>query len=100
MPAGFCTPIVPGVGMGRGVDALSLQRQCSDINMRSSNWRDGEIRELLTIMGEKVMQSRLTKTLKDGAILRQSSRRTTLRGFCQDNKHVAVFALVNSESRL
>ena len=54
--------------MGRGVDALSLQRQCSDINMRSSNWREGEIRELLTIMGEKVMQSRLTKTLKDGAI--------------------------------
>ena len=34
--------------------------------MSSSNWRDGEIRELLTIMGEKVMQSHLTKRLKDG----------------------------------
>ena len=36
--------------------------------MSSSNWRDGEIRELLTIMGEKVMQSHLTMTLKDSAI--------------------------------
>ena len=36
--------------------------------MSSSSWRDGRIRELLTIMGEKVMQSHLTKTLKDGAI--------------------------------
>ena len=36
--------------------------------MSSSNMRDGEIRELLTIMGEKVMQSHLTKNLKDGAI--------------------------------
>ena len=32
--------------------------------MSSSNWRDGEICELLTIMGEKEMQSHLTKTLK------------------------------------
>ena len=36
--------------------------------MSSSNWRDGETRELLTIIGEKVMKSHLTKTLKDGAI--------------------------------
>ena len=36
--------------------------------MSSSNWRDSEIRELLTIMGKKVTQSHLTKTLKDGAI--------------------------------
>ena len=36
--------------------------------MSSSNWRDCEFRELLTIMEEKVMQSHLTKTLKDGAI--------------------------------
>ena len=36
-----------GGGLGRGVAALSLQqRQCSDINMSSSNWRDREIREL------------------------------------------------------
>ena len=40
----------------------------SDINISSSILRDCEIRELLTIMGEKVMQSHLTKTLKDGAI--------------------------------
>ena len=36
--------------------------------MSSSNWRDGETRKLLTIIGEKVMKSHLTKTLKDGAI--------------------------------
>jgi hypothetical protein len=46
--------------------ALSLQqRQRSDINMSSSNWRDGEIRELLTIMGEKGMKLRLMKTGKE-----------------------------------
>ena len=43
--------------MGRGVAALSRQRQHSDINMRRSDWRDGELRQLLTIMGEKEMQS-------------------------------------------
>ena len=32
-----------------------------------SNWRDGEIHELL-IMSEKLMQSHLMKTGKDGAI--------------------------------
>ena len=36
--------------------------------MNNANRRDGENRELLTIMGEKGMQSHLTKTLKDGAI--------------------------------
>ena len=41
--------------------------------MSSSNWREGEIRELLTIMGEKVMRSHLTKTLKDGAIYEKDS---------------------------
>ena len=41
--------------------------------MSSSNWRDGEIRELLTNMGEKGMQSHLTKTLKDGAIYEKDS---------------------------
>ena len=44
-------------GLGRGVAALSRQRQCSDINMNSCNGRDSEIHNLLIIMGEKVMQS-------------------------------------------
>jgi hypothetical protein len=30
--------------------------------MNSCNWREGEIRKLLTIMGEKVRQSHLKKT--------------------------------------
>ena len=47
--------------------------------MSSSNWRDGEIRELLTIMGEKVMQSHLTKTLKDGAIYEKDAEERSLR---------------------
>ena len=50
--------------LSKGVAALSLQqRQRSDINISSSNWRDGEIHELLTTMGEMVMQSHLTKTM-------------------------------------
>ena len=58
---GYCCSVVE--------TALSLQqRQRSDINLSSFTWRDGEIRKLLTIMGEKVMQSHLTKMLKDGAI--------------------------------
>ena len=36
--------------------------------MSSSNWRDGEIRELLTIMGEKVMQT------QRGTLLRAKPR--------------------------
>jgi hypothetical protein len=44
--------------LGRGVDD---QATCS-------NWRDWEIRELLTIMGDKSMQLHLKKTFKDGAI--------------------------------
>ena len=48
---------VQGAGLGLSVQ----QRQCSDINMSSSNWRDGEICEWLTIMGDEVMQSHLTK---------------------------------------
>ena len=36
--------------------------------MSSYNWRDTDICKLLTIMGEKVMQSHLTKTGKYGAI--------------------------------
>ena len=40
--------------------------------MSSSNWRDGEIRELLTNMGEKVTQSHLTKTF----VMERSTRKT------------------------
>ena len=53
----------------RDVAVLSpQQRQRIDINMSTSNWRDVEIRKLRTIMGEKVMQAHLIKTLKDGGI--------------------------------
>ena len=50
-------PRFQGGCLGRGVAALSRQRQHSDINMRRSDWRDGELLQLLTIMGEKEMQS-------------------------------------------
>ena len=50
--------------LSKGVAALSLQqRQRSDINISSSNWRDSKIHKLLTTMGEMVMQSHLTKTM-------------------------------------
>ena len=54
--------------------------------MSSSNWREGAICELLTIMGEKVMQSNLTQTGKDGAIYEKVPEELSLRGFCQDKK--------------
>ena len=79
----------------------------SNINMSSSNRRDGEIRDLLTIMGEKMMQSHLTKTMK---VVRSPkvAEKLTLRGFhqqqlkCvrQNKEYVGVFALVNSKSHL
>ena len=50
--------------------------------MSSSNWRDGEIRELLTIMGEKVMQFHLTKMWNDGAIYKRVPEELYLRGTC------------------
>jgi hypothetical protein len=50
------------------------------------NWRDFEIRELLTIMGEKVMQSHLTKTGKDGAIYEKAAEELSLQGFHRDKK--------------
>ena len=56
--------------------------------MISSNWRDGEIRKLLTLMGEKVMQSHLTKTGKDGAIYEQVPEKLSLGSFCWDKKQV------------
>ena len=47
--------------------------------MSSFNWREGEIRELLTIMGEKVMQSHLRKTGKYGAIYEKVPEELSLR---------------------
>ena len=75
--------------MGTGFAALFLQqRQRSDINISSSNWRDGEIREMLTILGEKVMQSHLRRTGKDGVIYEKDAEEVSLQGFCRDKKHV------------
>ena len=54
--------------------------------MSSSNWRDIEIRELLTIMGEKIMQSYLTKTGKDGAIYKEVPEELSLGAFFLDKK--------------
>ena len=93
-----------GWDLGRGVAAFSLQqRQRSDINMSSSKRRDCEIRKLLTIIGEKVMQSHLMQTGKDGAIYEKVPEELCLGGFCWDKKsgqqnkeYLAVFALVNS----
>ena len=56
--------------------------------MSSSYWRDGEIRKLLTIMGEKGMQSHLTQTEKEGAIYEKDAEQLSLQGFCLDKKHV------------
>jgi hypothetical protein len=83
--------------LGRGVAALSLQqRQRSDINVSSYNWRGGEIHEAL-IMAEKVIQSHLTNTGKDGAIYEKVEEEDSFRGSGQqNNEYVAVFALVNS----
>ena len=56
--------------------------------MCSSNWGDGEIRELLTIMGEKAMQLHQTASGKD---LGESSRgtfRTPPEAFVWIKKHV------------
>jgi hypothetical protein len=36
--------------------------------MSSSNWRDGEIRELLTIMGEKVMHAIYEKDAEEPCV--------------------------------
>ena len=54
--------------------------------MSSSNWRDSEIRELLTIMGKKVTQSHLTKTLKDGAIYEKDAEEHSLRAKPRPNR--------------
>jgi hypothetical protein len=51
--------------------------------MCRSNWR-GKICELLTIMGEKVMQSYLTKTGKDGTIYEKAAEKLSLLGFFRD----------------
>ena len=49
--------------------------------------RDIVIRELLTIMGEKVMQSHLANTGKDGAIYENVPEELSLRGFVGIKKH-------------
>jgi hypothetical protein len=51
-----------GRDFGRGCCVVSTTETSSNINMSSSHWRDGEIRVLLTIIGEKVMHLHLTKT--------------------------------------
>jgi hypothetical protein len=56
--------------------------------MSSSNRRDGEIRELLTIIGETAMQSQLKKKLKDVAIYGKDAEELCLGGFCRYKKHV------------
>ena len=50
------------------------------MNMSSSNWRDGEIRELLTIVGEKVTQSHnaFNKDVEKWCDLRETRRGTVL----------------------
>ena len=68
--------------------------------MNSCNWRDGEIRKLLTIMGEKVMQSHLKKT-KDGRSKRKYQTNflynaSSAKWFEKNNKKSGIFALVNS----
>ena len=39
-------------------------------------------------MGEKVMQSHLMKTFKDGVIYEKAAEELSLRGFRRDKKHV------------
>ena len=48
--------------------------------MSSANWRDGEIRELLTIMGEKDMQLHLMKTVKHYVFHEKVAEGLSLRG--------------------
>ena len=67
---------------------MVVKTTCSNTNMSSSNWRDGEIREMLTIMGENVLQSHLTKMVKDGTIYEKLAKELSLRGFRQDKKHM------------
>ena len=68
------------------LDAPGLGRGVNNININSSNWRDSEICELLTIMGEKVMRSHLTNTGKDGVIYEKDAERLSLQGFYRDKK--------------
>ncbi|CAL8267640.1 unnamed protein product [Boreogadus saida] len=61
--------------LGSGIAALSLQqRQCNDVNMGSSEWRNSEISELLTFTAEELMQSHLTKTGKTVGSTRKYQR--------------------------
>ena len=47
-----------------------------------------KFRKLLIIMGEKVMQSHLTKTVKDGVIYEKEAAELSLRRFRWDKKQV------------
>ena len=55
--------------------------------MSSSNWRDGEIWEMLTLMGDKGMQSHLTPTGKDVAKYEKVPEELSLGGFCRDQNN-------------
>ena len=64
--------VTKGLGMSWGM--VLQQRQCNDINMGSSEWRNREIRELLTFMAEELKQSHLTKTRKTVGSTRKYQR--------------------------
>ena len=62
---------VPGAGLGRGVAALSRQRQHSDINMGSFNWRQWIPRAVDHVKeGDAVA---LNEDRKDGAIYKKDA---------------------------
>ena len=53
---------------------------------RELGWRPAS--EMVTLTGEKAMQSHLTKTLKDGAVYEKVAEEHCVRGFCRDIKQV------------
>ena len=59
--------------------------------MSCSNWRDTDIRKLLTIMGEKVMQLHLMKTGKAGTIYEKVAEELFLRCLVSKIKHMLSF---------
>ena len=58
--------------------------------MSSFNWREGEIRELLTIMGEKVMQSHFSKDVERWCIYEKDAEERSLRAKPRPNRHGSV----------
>ena len=83
-----CT--VPGEGelRWRCCCAVSTTETSSDINRSSSDWRDGETHELLTVMGEKAMRSHDALNEDAGAIYEKDAEKLSSRGFCRDKKQV------------